>query len=342
MIMKRLRLQAQVQALTLFLFLLLVLVSGPLSAAMPGWFKDSFLYLQEEVDKAAEEGKRVALYFHQEECPYCQRMLNVNFTQRDIAERAQSQFNFIAINIWGDVEATELDGTVHSEKDFARAQRVQFTPTILFLDAEGRVAFRLNGYYPPERFSALLDYLTQRPAPTGSFSEFLAARSPAAAPGAPSPPDTASLPHPLKLDQRTSGKPLLVVFEQASCQACDELHREGLARDEARELLAGFDLARVDIWSSEPLTTPDGRQVTAQDWSRELGIHYTPTLLFLDAGGQEVFRTDAYIRPYHISTSLSYVATGAYQRQPEFQRFILERIEARRAAGESGPPNLWD
>lgn len=329
------------RALALTLFLLLGLVTNPLPAAMPTWFKDSFLYLQEEVDKAAEEGKRVALYFHQEECPYCQRMLNVNFTQRDIVERAQSQFNFIAINIWGDLEVTDLEGTVSSEKDFARAQRVQFTPTILFLDAAGRVSFRLNGYYPPERFSALLDYLGQQPAPSGSFTEFLAARSPAPA-SAELPQDPAYLTHPLKLDRRPSGKPLLLLFEQASCQACDELHREGLTRDEARELLKAFDVAQVDIWSSESLTTPDGRELTARDWSRELGIHYTPTLLFLDATGKEVFRTDAYIRPYHLSTSLAYVVTGAYLRQPEFQRFIQERIDARRAAGESGPPNLWD
>ena len=329
------------RALALTLLLLLGLVTPPLPAAMPDWFKDSFLYLQEEVDKAAEEGKRVALYFHQEDCPYCQRMLNVNFTQRDIVERAQSQYNFIAINIWGDLEVTDLDGTVSSEKDFARAQRVQFTPTILFLDVTGRVSFRLNGYYPPERFSALLDYLGQPSAPAGGFAEFLATRSPAPA-SAELHQDPAYLPHPLKLDQRPSGKPLLVLFEQSSCQACDELHREGLTRDEARELLKTFDVALVDIWSSAPLTTPDGRELAARDWSRELGIHYTPTLLFLDATGKEVFRTDAYVRPYHLSTSLAYVATGAYQRQPEFQRFILERIDARRAAGESGPPNLWD
>ncbi len=330
------------RALALTLCLLMGMVTTTtLPAAMPDWFKDSFLYLQEEVDKAAEEGKRVALYFHQEECPYCQRMLNVNFTQRDIVERAQSQFNFIAINIWGDLEVTDLDGTVTSEKDFARAQRVQFTPTILFLDAAGRVSFRLNGYYPPERFSALLDYLGQPSAPAGGFAEFLAARSPAPASTA-LPQDPANLPHPLKLDRRASGKPLLVLFEQSDCQACDELHREGLTRDEARELLKAFDVALVDIWSSAPLTTPDGRELAARDWSRELGIHYTPTLLFLDTTGKEVFRTDAYVRPYHLSTSLAYVATGAYQRQPEFQRFILERIDARRAAGESGPPNLWD
>ncbi|MBP8024357.1 MAG: thioredoxin fold domain-containing protein [Chromatiaceae bacterium] len=321
--------------------LLLCLVSAPLMASMPSWFKDSFLYLGEEVANAAAEGKRVALYFHQEECPYCKRMLEVNFSQRDIVEKTRAQFNVIAINIWGDLEVTDLAGKVSSEKDFARDQKVQFTPTMIFLDEQGAVTFRLNGYYPPERFSALLDYSAQRPAPTGSFKDFLAARTGLPA-SAELHQDPSYLPHPLKLNQRPSAKPLLLLFEQASCQACDELHREGLARDEAKELLKQFDVALVDIGSAEPITTPDGRELAARDWSRELGINYTPTLLFLDAGDKEVFRTDAYIRPYHIATSLAYVGTGAYQRQPEFQRFILERIEARRSAGESGPPNLWD
>lgn len=321
--------------------LLLCLLAAPLLAATPSWFKDSFLYLGEEVANAAEEGKRVLLYFHQEECPYCKRMLEVNFTQRDIAEKTQAQFNVIAINIWGDLEVTDLEGKIGSEKDFARAHRVQFTPTMLFLDEKGAVSFRLNGYYPPERFSALLDYTAQRPAPTSTFNEYLAAQSGTLA-STELHQDAGYLPHPLKLNQRISDKPLLLLFEQASCQACDELHREALVRDEAQELLKAFDVALVDIWSSEALTTPDGRKLSARDWSQELGINYTPTLLFLDATGKEVFRTDAYIRPYHISTSLAYVGTGAYQRQPEFQRFIQERIEARREAGESGPINLWD
>ncbi len=321
--------------------LLLCLVSAPLLAALPSWFKDSFLHLDEEVASATAEGKRVVLYFHQEECPYCKRMLEVNFTQRDIVAKTQAQFNLIAINIWGDLEMTDLTGQETREKDFARDQKVQFTPTLLFLDEQGAVTFRLNGYYPPERFSALLDYSAQRPAPTESFKDYLAAQT--ATPASTElHQDPSYLPHPLKLNQRPSAKPLLLLFEQAGCQACDELHREGLARDEARELLRQFDVALVDFGSREPLITPDGRELAARDWSRELGINYTPTLLFLDAGGQEVFRTDSYIRPYHIATSLAYVATGAYQRQPEFQRFIQERIEARRASGETGPPKLWD
>ena len=132
------------RALAIPHLLLLCLVSTPLLAAMPTWFKDSFLYLGEEVANAAAEGKRVALYFHQEECPYCQRMLEVNFSQRDIVAKTQAQFNVIAFNIWGDLEVTDLEGKVSSEKDFARDQKVQFTPTILFLDEQGAVTSALT------------------------------------------------------------------------------------------------------------------------------------------------------------------------------------------------------
>jgi len=40
-----------------------------------------------------------------------------------------------------------LDGKVMREKEFARLMRVQFTPTILFLDEKGGTVARLNGYY---------------------------------------------------------------------------------------------------------------------------------------------------------------------------------------------------
>ena len=45
-----------------------------------------------------------------------------------------------------------------SEKALGRELRVQFTPTLLFLDEKGTVALRLNGYLPPHRLDAALDY----------------------------------------------------------------------------------------------------------------------------------------------------------------------------------------
>jgi thioredoxin-related protein len=71
-----------------------------------------------------------------------------------------------------------------------------------------------------------------------------------------------------------------------------------------------------------------------RDWTRKLNIIYTPSLLFFDHNGREVFRVEGYLRPFHLSSSLDYISSGEYLKQPEFQRFIEARAAARRAKGE--------
>jgi thioredoxin-related protein len=66
-------------------------------------------------------------------------------------------------------------------------------------------------------------------------------------------------------------------------------------------------------------------------WSSDLGIEYTPSLVFFDPQGHEVFRTAGYLKAFHIHGALDYVATGAYRWQPNFQRYV----EARRGALEA-------
>ena len=141
---------------------------------------------------------------------------------------------------------------------------------------------------------------------------------------------------PLKLADslRRGPEPLLVLFEQKDCAACDELHGEALMRPEVAALLRRFQVARIDMASNEAVQTPSGETLRARGWARRLGIFYTPTLVFFDAGGREVFRVDGYLRPFHLASSLDYVASGAYLTQPEFQRFIEARAAARRERGE--------
>ena len=71
----------------------------------------------------------------------------------------------------------------------------------------------------------------------------------------------------------------------------------------------------------------------AQAWARERGVTYAPTILLFD-GADEVFRIEAYIRPFHLASALDYVASRAYRREPSFQRFIQARADAMRARGE--------
>lgn len=300
----------------------------------PAWFKNSFLDMREDVREAAHTGRRVMLYFYQDGCPYCKKLLQDNFGQRRIADTAQRYFDVIAVNLWGDREVTDLRGRETSEKRFAADFKVMFTPTLLFLDERGRVILRINGYYPPEKFLAALEYVGLRQEAALSFRDYGAKRAPAPATGRLH-QDRAYLSAPYRLggSSRRAGRPLLVLFEQKQCAPCDELHLDIFARRDTQELLRRFDVALLDMWSDTPVELPTGQATTARDWAKSLALSYAPTLVFFDSAGKEVFRADAYLRAFHVQSALDYIVSGAYQREPSFQRYVATRAQRLRAQG---------
>jgi len=60
-----------------------------------------------------------------------------------------------------------------TEKELTRALGIQYTPTLFFLDEKGALVARLNGYLPPKRFAAALDYAAGRSGRAQSFEEYL-------------------------------------------------------------------------------------------------------------------------------------------------------------------------
>ena len=305
---------------------------------IPRWFTESFLDLREDVRDAARDGRRLMLYFGQEGCPYCKALMETNFTQPKIVAKTRAHFVAEALDIWGDREVTGFDGRRMSEKALARALDVQFTPTLLFFDEQGHVVARLNGYYPPHRFEAVLDYVAAKREKQEPLAAYLARKTPDPASATLADEPFFAKP-PYDLQRRGAGKPLAVVFETPYCAACDELHREAFRRPEVEAQLARFDVARFGLGARTELTTPQGAKVKADAWARDLGVAYTPTVVFFDADGREVFRIDAYLRPFHLASALDYVASGAYRNEPSFQRYIQTRAERLRAQGEN--VDLW-
>ena len=299
----------------------------------PVWFKQSFLDLQEDVRDAAAEGKRVMLFFYQDGCPYCAKLLNENFTIKEIADKTKNGFQVIAINLWGDNEVVGLDSESTTEKRLAERLKVAYTPTLLFLDESGRQALRINGYYPPHKFSAALDYVSTRQESRQSFRDFLAGRRPAPASGKLH-REARYLQPPLDLRRGgVGGRPLLVLMEMKQCPPCDELHQRTFVREEIRHSLERFDVALVDVWSAEPVITPSGETLPSTEWAGALKVNYTPSLLFFDSQGREVFRSEAYLRSFHIHTAMEYVLSGSYREQPNFQRYVQARADELRAQG---------
>ena len=312
---------------------------SPHAIEIPRWFTPSLLDIKDEIAEAARQGKRVMVYFGQDGCPYCKALMQANFAPGPIADKTKQRFVAIAINIWGDAQASWLDGVPTTEKALARKLGVQFTPTLMFFDTDGRLALRLNGYLPPERFTRVLDYVIERRDRELSLAEYLAAQSnePALAPRAPRP---YLMRAPTQLARRgAAARPLAVLFESPGCRACAQLHDEAFARPSARRLLARFDVASLGPGAPAPLTTPDGRRTDTRAWARDLKIDLYPTLVFFDATGREVFRFDGELRPFHVESALDYVASGAWRGEPQFQRYVQARAERLRAAGQT--VDLW-
>ena len=299
----------------------------------PDWFKSSFLDIREDVEEAASAGKRVMLYFYQDGCPYCAKLLQDNFSQRSIVEKSRKYLDVIAVNMWGDREVTSLDGQVMTEKEFATVLRVMFTPTILILNEQGKVILRINGYYHPVKFEAALDYVGQQKETALSFADYYHQLEPVK-PSGKLHEEAFFINPPYDLQKLAkSDKPLMLLFEQKQCKPCDEYHADIYQRPETQEQLLRFNIIRLDMWGDTPLRSFDGQKTTARSLARQLDVKYAPSMMFFDKAGKEVFRTEAYLKAFHVQSVLDYVASGAYQTQPNFQRFIAARADKLEAQG---------
>lgn len=299
---------------------------------LPHWFKASFLDLKDDVATAAKANKRLIVYIGQDGCPYCRELMQNNFTQKDIVDYTQRHFDVVAINMWGDADVTDFSGKTQTEKQLAAALNVKYTPTLLFFNEKGEIALRINGYFPPHQMRAALRYVAEKRETKQSFRDYYAQVAPPAASGQLHANPQFRKP-PYDLAQRGGNKPLVVFFEQKECKACDEFHTNVVARKETAALLKRFDVVQLDMWGNTPLTTPQAKASTARDWAKQLNVVYAPSLVFFDANGREVMRTEAMLKAFHTQSAMDYVASGAYKTQPNFQRYIEERAGRLRAQG---------
>ncbi|MDJ0779552.1 MAG: thioredoxin fold domain-containing protein [Gammaproteobacteria bacterium] len=311
---------------------------GAKSAEKPEWFKESFLEFEEDVAEAAAEGRRVMLYFYQDGCPYCARLIEENFADPAMRDYIIKHFDGITLNMWGDREVVSVSGQDFTEKTFARALKVQYTPTLVFLDEAGKVALRLNGYYPPRDFRAALDYVVQKREREQSFADFRLARLDAGS-GKLIDQDFFLEQTNLQALLGDADRPLAVYFETADCAECSIMHERILTDGPTRKLVIQASNVQFDLSSSTALTTPDGRRSTVREWATELGIAYTPSVVFFDAAGKEVMRIDAFLKTFHFQSVYDYVLEKAYLTQPQFQRYIEARADRIREAGYDA--DIW-
>ena len=98
-----------------------------------GWMRDTFKDMAEDLAEARDEGKRMLVIFEQRGCIYCKKMHEEVFPDPEIDALLHDKYFVVQMNLFGDVEVTDFDGTTLSEKEMARRWGVMFTPTMMFM-----------------------------------------------------------------------------------------------------------------------------------------------------------------------------------------------------------------
>jgi len=314
---------------------------GAMETVYPDWFKVSFMELEEDVAEAAEQGKRLMLMFHQNGCPYCNAFVERNLAQSDIEQTLKTKFDVIEFNMWGDREVVSIGGETYSEKEFAKALEVQFTPTTVFLTETGELSLRLNGYYDPDQFRHALEYVTNKLESKLSFNDFLESKKQSKSSDSLVTRSYFTGPvNELASRPGKNDKPLIIMFEQGSCKNCETLHEDILAKQESKALLAEFDIYQIDMWGQESFKSPTGIDTTGRQLSQQLDIKYAPTMVLYAPDGTEVIRSESFFKTFHTQSIMDYVVSDAWREQPSFQRYLSERADVLREEGHD--VNIWD
>ena len=146
------------------------------------WFAETFLDMREDLAEAGAQGKDLMILIEQRGCPYCKEMHEVNFNRPEIVDLITKNYMVVQLNMWGDREATDFDGSVMTEKELVRRWGASFTPTTLFFasdaeDPEDALVFVLPGYFKPFHHARALEYVATDAYKTEpNFQRFVQAR----------------------------------------------------------------------------------------------------------------------------------------------------------------------
>jgi len=305
----------------------------------PKWFKESFLDFNEDIADAKAAGKRLMVLFHQDGCPYCNALVERNLSQKEIETAVRKNFDVVALNMWGDREIATIGGQKYTEKSFAVALKVQFTPTILFFNEEGKIILRLNGYLPPPAFKVALDYVAGRQESKMSYQDYIARHQKKAADDKLISEDFFLLP-PYDLAKSVKRKkPFAIFFEQKDCPACETMHNGVINSSDVRDEIKAFDVIQLDMWSETPVKTASGKQQTARELAKQLDVKYAPTIVIFNGQGKEVIRSEAFFKIFHTRGLFTYVSSGEYTKEPSFQRYLNGVAHDIRASGKD--VDIW-
>jgi len=250
------------------------------------FFAQTFGDLPEELEEAKQSGKLgLLLFFEQEGCPYCERMLKSILSQPKVQDWYRERFVSIAVDINGDVELRDVDGITLPSKVFAEHRVIKTTPTISFLDLSGAEVYRrVTMVSSVDEFMMMGRYIAEGRYTDTTWRDY-AAENPDVLNSA-----TVRQVVDFRDDASTAakrGEAILLAVTRKGCSYCAQLRREILSPMVRGGEYAGRVLIREMMMEPDQrITDFAGNPTTTAAMAAHWGVEITPTVLLLSSSGE--------------------------------------------------------
>lgn len=139
------------------LFSVLLLASAPLLADAQSVVIPEPEDLQVEAEAARDRNLPILLMFGTDECPYCELVEREFLRPMIYSGEYEEKVLIRRLHMNGSL-LTDFDGKPVTGRELAERFGVKFTPTVVFLDAEGRqVSRKMVGVSTPDYYGGYLD-----------------------------------------------------------------------------------------------------------------------------------------------------------------------------------------
>lgn len=300
---------------------------GKAKVTYPDWFKNSFYDIPEDMADAKDKGKKgVALFISQKNCNHCESMVRLTLQDKVVTQRLQKNYDVVGMDIFNDLDITKPDGSTQTIAKFVQDEKAYLTPSMIFYHpGEGRVV-KIVGFYPPEKFSLVMDYLDGQHYKQTSISRYLRSQRTAKQATEGNKVKGKSVNESMYQKIHNSKgltRPTMVLFTQPDCNPCDRFFDRVLSKSDIRKKLRSFNAFQVDTTdNNNQIKTPQGKVVTPQQWMDQLDLSYDISAVFFDEKGKEVFRLDAESGHSRVLTSMKYVLAKGYLEENQVQRWV--------------------
>jgi thioredoxin-related protein len=134
-------------------------------------------------------------------------------------------------------------------------------------------------------------------------------------------------------DARAQGKRFVIIWEQRGCPYCERTHEVNLRIPAiVTYIRRNFYVLQLNLWGDREVTDFDGEVTTEKKLAIKYAVMFTPTLQFFpetiekvggrSGGDAEVLRLPGYFKPFHFFFSFHYAFEKAYEKEPNFQRWL--------------------